>query len=329
MIGAGRRGWRRRGALAGRFVGARGWVVGLGIWGTLGGGCVGRNVMGGSGESVGSGGVETGSESGAVPTGGGVGSGDVTSVGVGSGTTGADGAESGADFVVKPDGEWPIQCDVFKQDCAVGEKCVGWTLDGEGGAWNATKCVEVMGEQKPGEPCMVVGPASSGEDDCAKGGRCWDVNPEGVGVCLALCAGSPDAPVCHGNSICSVDEVLNLCFPGCDPLLQDCPGDEICVPWPGHGYFGCLSDVSGDLGVVNDPCDFAKTCDRGLVCLDAGAASSACLQGVEGCCQPFCAFVEGEDGECPNGDQACVQWVDELGMVIEGLEDVGVCRIAL
>ena len=130
---------------------------------------------------------------------------------------------------------------------------------------------------------------------------------------------------CPSGSICGA----NLCFPGCDPLLQDCPGDEICVPWPGHGYFGCLSDVSGDLGVVNDPCDFAKACDGGLVCLDAGAASSACLQGVEGCCQPFCAFVEGEDGECPNGDQTCVQWVDEMGMVIEGLEDVGVCRIAL
>src|SRR5690242_9848822 len=45
----------------------------------------------------------------------------------------------------------PVPCDSFLQDCAEGEKCVPWSPSG--GAWDASKCVPVLGDQAMGEPC--------------------------------------------------------------------------------------------------------------------------------------------------------------------------------
>jgi hypothetical protein len=227
-------------------------------------------------------------------------------------------------FIIKPDGGIPtIKCDVFKQDCDPGQKCTAWA-EGGGSAWNATKCVDVTGDGAPGEPCTTVGGGVSGIDDCAVGVMCWDVDAEGKGTCIKLCSGSPDAPVCPQNSQCAFasDGVLNLCLPNCDPLVQDCPNDKLCIA--ANNDFTCVLDASGEMGAVNDPCEFANACDKGLACLNTAAASAACQQASQGCCQPFCKFP---GSPCPNPDQQCLQWFPPRQEVPPGHENIGFCGI--
>jgi hypothetical protein len=311
----------------GRVVGAGRRAVGGLVFVGVGSVGLGIVLVGCVGQSAGSGGSETGGGSTAVvpvPTSGG----EASSAGTGSATgdVGSTSGESGSVFIIKPDNPGPLGCDVLKQDCAEGEKCTAWA-EGGGGAWNATKCVEVMGDRQPGEACMTFGGAISGMDDCSKGAMCWDVSAENVGICVAFCMGTADAPSCEGNLSCYVggDGVLIFCLPVCDPLIQDCPGDALCVMIDDE--VACVEDASGAAGAVNDPCELADECDKGLACVDAATASSACMQGAMGCCQPFCEFVEGEDGECPNPDQVCLPWFDPNVDVPWGLEDLGVCGV--
>ncbi len=237
--------------------------------------------------------------------------------------------DTGVDsFILTPDGgtAGTFQCDVWKQDCMAGEKCAAWA-EGGGSAWNATKCVAVTGTKVPGDVCSTEGGGVSGLDDCEAGAMCWDVNDQNEGVCVALCTGSEMQPQCDAGFSCLIanEGSLNLCLPGCDPLVQDCPGNNLCVP--NNNEFLCVLDASGDGGKTNDPCEFGNACDKGLLCLNTSAASSACMQGSTGCCQPFCEFVQGQDGDCPNPDQKCVQWYDPMMEIPPGAEDIGVCAI--
>ena len=227
-------------------------------------------------------------------------------------------------FIVGPDlgNGGAIQCDVYKQDCAPGEKCTAWADDGV--VWNATKCVPVTGDKVPGDICTTEGSAVSGIDNCEAGAMCWAVNRMNMGICVAFCIGTPDAPICDGDFTCAIsgDGVLNLCFPECDPLVQDCGGDDLCLII--DGGFKCVPDGSGDMGKTNDPCDLPNACDKGLACIDTASASSACMQDSQGCCQPFCHFTAMDP--CPNPDQTCVQW---WMPILPGYEDVGVCAIPM
>ena len=227
------------------------------------------------------------------------------------------------DFIVKPDVDGGIPCDVWAQDCPPGQKCVPYADDG-GGAWNAHKCVDITGDGAVGDPCTTEGGGVSGIDDCAFGAYCWDVDERGHGTCVAMCSGPQDAPTCPPKSLCAIsgEGILNLCIPTCDPLLQDCPGGDLCIP--AGDDFICVLDASGDEGQTNDPCEYANACDPGLVCLNTASASAACQQGSQGCCQPFCQFP---GSPCPNPDQQCLQWYEPMIPIPPGNEDVGVCAI--
>lgn len=247
-------------------------------------------------------------------------------------TTGADptGGSTGS-FILMPDGGnvGTIECDVFKQDCDVGEKCTAWA-EGGGGAWNATKCVMVTGTKAPGDVCKTEGGGVSGMDDCEAGAMCWDVDAENMGICIGLCDGDMMAPTCaEPNTKCVIvnDGVLNLCLPTCDPLLQDCAGDDLCIPNPDGTDFTCVLDASGDLGKANDACEFANACDKGLMCLDTAGAGTKCMQGSTGCCQPFCEFDMANTKICDtDAGQECVMFFDPM-TVPPGFEKVGVCAI--
>ena len=214
------------------------------------------------------------------------------------------------------------QCDVWSQDCPDGQKCTAWADDG-GSSWNATKCSPVdPNPDLPGEPCTVKGSAVSGVDSCAKGTMCWDVDPDtNEGVCFPFCAGSLKEPICPRGSVCHIhgDGPLILCEPFCDPLLQDCPGDHLCLP--AGGYWGCVLDASGEEGQYGDPCEDANACDPGLLCLNPEYVPD-CNAG--GCCSPFCDTDEANT--CPGGGQVCVPFYDE-GQAPKGLETIGFCGI--
>ncbi len=197
------------------------------------------------------------------------------------------------------------QCDLFAQNCPEGQKCAPWADDG-GNSWNALTCVDVTGTDEPGDECTADVNGLSGNDSCIEGAMCWNPNEEGVGHCLALCSGTAEAPVCSvGFCATSGDSVLAVCLPNCDPLLQDCPADELCIP--NGDEFACVVDAGGDEGQANDPCEFPNVCDPGLVCLDLASAGAGCDQTAGGCCTPLCKFP---DGACPNPDQSCMQWFD-------------------
>jgi hypothetical protein len=231
------------------------------------------------------------------------------------------------DFIIKPDGFIgpSVECDGVKQldpECPAGQKC---TIDEQ---VSSTHCVDVVDDPKGlYEPCTRTGAAFGDADDCDLGLLCWDVDERGNGTCIGLCDGSfaegcdcvdPKANL----SICQ-ECAVGLCLPGCDPLIQDCPGDELCVP--SGGAFLCVIDASGDEGQTNDPCEFINSCDKGLVCLPITTASSACMQDSGSCCQPFCDL--GDDTPCPNPDQKCQPWFDPMMEIPAGMEDVGVCAI--
>jgi len=235
-----------------------------------------------------------------------------------------DGGGMGCFAGALPDGEKVrlTECDVFKQNCSAGEKCVPWGC--KGSTWHGTICVKVTGDGVAGDPCTVEGDKVSGVDDCAFGHICWEVDDQLHGTCVAQCTGTPSEPQCAEGSSCVIvnEGVVVVCLRDCDPLLQDCLNGDLCLSSP-EGFI-CAPDASGVEGQVNDPCEFTNSCDPGLVCRDTATASSACQQGPTGCCTPYCKFP---GAPCPNPDQACVQWFDPMMPIPPGDEDIGVCAI--
>lgn len=233
-------------------------------------------------------------------------------------------------FTIGPDlPSSAIECNgllQFDPECPPGQKC---TVDG---SYTASHCVDIVDDPRGlYEPCTMMGDALSGHDDCDLGMLCWNLDDQGHGRCIGLA----DCP--NGGAICTCadpnasaslcqDCTFGYCFPPCDPLLPDCPDAEVCIPIPSSsvGSFGCFIDASGDAGQTNDPCEFTNACDPGLTCIDIATASSACMPGSTGCCQPFCKFP---NTPCPNPDQKCLQWFDPMQAIPPGMEDVGICAI--
>jgi len=229
-------------------------------------------------------------------------------------------------FICDPETEGPTTngCDVYAQDCPEGEKCAPYN-EGGGSDWNATKCVPVTGDGQPGDPCTAIGGGVSGLDDCAEGIYCWDVDRMGHGECIEMCSGDEAAPVCKDEkAICQVtaDSILDLCIRTCDPLIQDCPGDGLCIPV--GDTFVCAPDASPpDAGAVFDPCEFANACDKGLLCLNPSSADE-CDQDAGGCCMPFCDLTK--PNMCPGVGVMCIS-LYEKGMAPPEFEHVGTCAI--
>ncbi len=214
-----------------------------------------------------------------------------------------------------------ILCDPFVQDCADGQKCMPMSEDGD--EWNATGCVPVSGDKKHGEACTAMGDGQIGLDDCEAGALCWEVDAMGQGVCVDLCTGSDDDPKCGPDQACIPfdEDALFFCADECDPLMQGCPGEDVCIPF--DGQFVCVLDASGDKGAALDPCGFVNACDPGNVCLEPLAVSPNCEEGFGGCCTPFCELP---DGACPEPDQVCKSWFELSEQPIPpGSEAIGVC----
>lgn len=228
-------------------------------------------------------------------------------------------------FVCPHDVGSHIECDVWAQDCAAGEKCMPWANDG-GNSWNATRCSPI--DPMPAEiggPCTVEGSGVSGIDDCPIASMCWNVHYEtDMGTCVAFCQGSEANPLCEDPTArCTIyaEGTLILCHPDCDPLAQDCREGEGC--YPVNESFSCTVDASGQLGELGGHCEFLNACDPASFCANPDAVPGC--TGSIGCCSEFCDIsVEDPDGQCSLAGQVCVAWF-ELGMAPPGLVDVGAC----
>ncbi len=237
-----------------------------------------------------------------------------------------DTTAAGSGFIQLPDGGGNNnECDIWKQDCPPDQKCMPWASDG-GSSWNAVKCTELDAMPgKSGDPCTVEGSAVSGIDSCDVGLMCWFVDDMNQGVCIDMCTGSPDAPMCPSGKICDESNggAIIVCLDTCDPLAQSCPEGQICF-FDGDANFICDFDASGDGGNYGDPCAFINVCSYGLFC--AAPETVPNCQGGDGCCSPYCDLSE--PNTCPGMDegQVCVPWYAE-GAAPPGQEDIGACAI--
>lgn len=264
-------------------------------------------------------------DDGAANTGSGEsGMGSESSTDHGTSTTTEDGDETG--MPPGPDLAGAIDCDIWEPACDPDQKCTAYAS--EGSAWDANKCVDIMGDGQPGEPCVGLGPdpGVSGLDDCDAGSMCWDLDPDtSVGYCIAFCQGSPNAPACAPGTTCAIynNGVLPVCLIQCDPLAPECPGeDDACMTDPGGTGFVCV-DVVDSNGGYGDDCTKIAACDQGLFCAD-GSAVPGCM--TDGCCSPFCDTSEANT--CPGKDegQVCVPWYEQ-GQAPPGYENVGGCAV--
>lgn len=249
-----------------------------------------------------------------------------------SGTPDETAGETTMGFIVPMDGGGGTkECDQWVQDCPdAKQKCMPYSGDGDG-AWESLKCVDIDPNPKQvGDECMAVGGGVSGVDNCDKGLMCWNTNENDIGVCVAMCKGTPEDPECDPGTECSNsnDGVLTLCLNACDPLLQDCAGTDLCIynPEDGGETWICVLDASGDEGQVFDPCGYLNDCDKGHLCLNA-SLSMKCMPDADGCCLPLCSIEEG-DKQCTDLDAAmkCLPWYDESQMDPEKA-NIGVCGI--
>ena len=86
-----------------------------------------------------------------------------TTGGSGSSGGGQDSGNTGVVFLQEPDFCCdPFECNLFEQDCPVGEKCMPYADDG-GGSWNSTTCSPVMENPgQRGDECSVEGSGGIG-----------------------------------------------------------------------------------------------------------------------------------------------------------------------
>jgi hypothetical protein len=219
-------------------------------------------------------------------------------------------------FVPMTDTMAVSECDPWVQDCPEGEKCVAY--GSTGGNWDANKCVPVTGSGQEGDPCTYGGTVES-TDDCGATSWCWNVNMDGVGTCTSFCEGTPDDPLCDPGFGCSIanNGSINICLQSCDPLLQDCEGENVCF-YDFSGNFVCA--FGADMIPTGEPCGFINDCAPGNVCLDA--ATLPTCNGAS-CCGAFCDL---SDPACATGGTECTAFFEE-GTAPPGYESVGVCII--
>ena len=221
-------------------------------------------------------------------------------------------SETGQPGLIPPPDDFPlgIECDIFTQDCAVGDKCVPYASSGN--YFDNYKCVPVLGDQSVGEPCTYTNPADS-TDDCDATSFCW------FGTCESFCTGTPDDPECPPGSSCllSADFGIVVCIDSCDPTLQDCNDDFACH-W--NSSFTCAAPTQ-DIP-AGEPCEAQQDCIAGTFCAAASGLSS-CADAS--CCTPYCEI--GDDLPCAvMPETACVPFFEE-DQAIPGYEHVGVCLV--
>lgn len=212
-----------------------------------------------------------------------------------------------------------LLCDVWTQTgCSTGEKCVAYTSN-HADPWGSTKCVQLAPVLRhAGDTCQVQLYPDSGIDNCDKSSVCWFVDPNtNSGVCVNRPKGTPGSLVCYpqGTVPYQFGSNLALCLgSSCDPLLEDCPNSDVCIPHPSEEMFYCVLDASGDVGDLYTPCEYANACDSGYLCLGADLDPN-CDPQASGCCLPYCDTA---NPSCASPGTTCQQ-------IFPSVPEVGVC----
>lgn len=234
-----------------------------------------------------------------------------------TGTTGGDDVLDGS----SDGGSNGGMCDPQAQDCPEGEKCTFYRDEANPGG--ANKCVPIMGNAQPGDPCMAL---DNDSDTCDLGTLCWGTEPDNAtGSCIELCDTEEQ---CSTGDPCTITNggTLPMCLPVCDPLAPVCPLGWACYDdWEFSDYWFCDRDKSERLGQHGDPCETINGCDPGLICAVADVVDSdTCIaSGASGCCTPICDITD--PIVCPGPGEDCISYYQ--GPPPPQFEDVGLCAI--
>ncbi|EDM77332.1 hypothetical protein PPSIR1_26483 [Plesiocystis pacifica SIR-1] len=239
-------------------------------------------------------------------------------------TTESTETDTGDGFIPDDDSTGgPPPCDLFEQDCPPGEKCVPYSSTGGGAIWDATKCVQILGDQAQDEPCNYDGVVLA-TDDCDATSMCWNVNAEGQGTCHSFCIGSADNPSCPEPSdpqacggyscLISGSGVISICVASCDPLDQSACGDGLACYWAGNG-FECVFTTQ-DIA-TGQPCGFINDCEPGNICVNAEELPSC---DSDACCAEFCD-LDANGEPCSQEGTTCI---DSLPDAADGCS-AGIC----
>ncbi len=186
-----------------------------------------------------------------------------------------DGAVPVPDAGEPPDGA----CNPVVQDCGPGFKC-GFVLDDPMSGLGHTGCA-VDGTAPLGEAC--TSPTVAGTSDtCAAGGSCYQ------SICREICTTVSDT--CSEGSCVPFNDIdFDMCLPNCDPIAQDCPGDDACyLLTSGSVCAGVFMDAQ-----PGEPCTAANGCTAGAGCF-----------GDPGTCLRYCSLT------------VCPPQLDDMGNVV-------------
>jgi hypothetical protein len=231
-----------------------------------------------------------------------------------------DGDTSPGSFYAGPsDFGSPLSCSPWDQDCPEGEKCVPYSSTG--GDFDANKCVPVLGDGEPGEPCNYGGTAEA-TDDCGADSYCWAAGD--TGICYAFCQDDPDFICENIFHDCMVDEagVVTLCSASCDPLLQDCtdPGFA-CYVSNAEQLVSAICAPTTENIELGDPCDAINDCAAGLACRPADMVPDCA---GDSCCASFCDLTM---PVCPQPGTECTTLETEGMAPGSPWGDVGLCLL--
>ncbi|MGB1698914.1 MAG: hypothetical protein ACPHRO_03095 [Nannocystaceae bacterium] len=220
-------------------------------------------------------------------------------------------------------------CDWWAQDCGAGQKCSAIVSTPGSGSWDANVCMSV-GCEPPGAPCMKVddpAPCSNPTDTCDATSICMSVDADtGIGTCVEMCTGSPEDPACPQTGLQCAQlngGVLNLCVPGCDPLLPgSCPDGEACSPaYQGDSISSFICLPAAAEGISGESCECANCCADGHTCTSAASYGPNCADDL--CCTEYCDLNDAAF-TCAGQDQQCIALFDASD---PNYADVGACQI--
>lgn len=201
-----------------------------------------------------------------------------------------------------------VECDIVAQNCPEGEKCMPWADDGES-RWNSSRCTPLSPTPaSAGQDCHVRGNSVSGIDSCDWGLVCTNVDVRtNQGVCTALCTDNSPTGLCDDpDAICaSIEGIVPLCLPACDPTAVSCPPDNGCA-LVGQ-VFACRPLQPKQTAGDGEWCTQWAVCSSGSLCIHGQGLQCDALPG-QGCCTPLCDLDGGGDTACEDPQRECTPW---------------------
>ena len=196
-------------------------------------------------------------------------------------------------------------CDVTKQDCGTGKKCVGQTQGTGMNAMVVGTCV-ADGTVGEGQACMTMMSPDTYLDNCKAGLICDDIFGSDTLKCRKICTADTD---CSGGAKCGDFTFL---FPGWGWCATPC------TPFSGAG--GCSAGMDCGEDVFDEVQPDMNSIAGFFLCkkTGTGTAYASCMTDADCGANLWCGIVNS------NGDGACLPNCNNTTMCPDAPVDSGV-----